>query len=209
MDDPVLDGEEQRPEHDFGQQMPPEDATGGDESAGRTGGKKARETSGGGSGGSRPAGAPTPPAAPSGDEPDPAEPAAAPEQPPAPEPPDPSDDLEDAGQKFGAIPFPSDDLGPELEARIDSLAPAFPPYVQTDDERERWAYCARAATMVAMNEFGSDGDSEISQFAWSAARSFYKDPESYPMPSETEASAMRVDRGQADVDKMSTPAPVE
>lgn len=125
----------------------------------------------------------------------PAAPAEAPDQ-PVPPADDPSDDLDDAGPKF-EFSFPSSDLGPELEARIDELAPETPPYVLTDEERERWAYCARVATMVAMNEFGGDGDSEITQFAWSTARSFYADPASYPMPTPDEAAAMRTERGEA------------
>ena len=87
--------------------------------------------------------------------------------------------------------FPTDDLGPELEARIDELAPDTPPFCQTDEQKERWAWSARCAAMIGMHEGEGESDSEIAQYAWHVARTFYNDPETYPMPTSEEAAALR------------------
>lgn len=82
--------------------------------------------------------------------------------------------------QFAGFPMP-DGVPPELAARIDALAPSFPQYVQSEQDKERWVLAARIAAGIAIDQGGDDApDSELRQFAWGAARTLYNDPDSFP-----------------------------
>jgi hypothetical protein len=71
-------------------------------------------------------------------------------------------------------------LTPELERRVDDLAP-HPPQGLKPADAERWALCSRTAAVVALAEFPDETETEQRKFAWGLARTFFRDPETFPM----------------------------
>lgn len=75
---------------------------------------------------------------------------------------------------------PPSELPPEVEQRVQQLAPQPPPDLREEDA-QRWAMSSRIATLIAIDQFADEPDAELRKFAWSAARSIFRDREKFPM----------------------------